>query len=203
VLDKRVKASKFGKHPKEMIGNRSAREIVDEPAEFGAELHPLQEANQVRLREVVREKGTDDEVNRLFGLESKDIGRDPTNGALRWAGLGGDDDGVGIKIDAREFDRNATCASPALDATKGVAVAAADVDDVKRPRRRWRCHGVEPIKERAISEEPAIEARKVAEAGAELVARAGLVHEFGEFGELSAMTEIDHVKRHRTSWFRR
>jgi hypothetical protein len=200
VLDKRVKASKFGEHPKEMIGNRSAGEIVDEPAEFGAELHPLQEANQVRLREVVREKGTDDEVNRLFGLESKDIGRDPTNGALRWAGLGGDDDGVGIKIDAREFDRNATCASPALDAAEAVAVSAADVDDVKR-LDGWRCgDGIEPTQQRAVSEEPAIEARKVAEASAELVAGAGLVH---EFGELSAMTEIDHVKRHGTSWFRR
>jgi hypothetical protein len=197
-----MKASKFGKHPKEMIGNRSAREIVDEPAEFSVGLHPLQEANQVRLREVVGEEGTDDEVDRLFGLESRDVGRDPTNGALRWAGLGGDGDGIGIEVEPRELDGNGASASPALDAAEAVAVSAADVDDVKR-LDGWRCgDGIEPTQQRPVSEEPAIEARKVAEASAELVAGAGLVHEFGEFGELSAMTEIDHVKRHGTSWFR-
>ena len=81
MLNKRVKAGKFGKDPEKMIGNRSAGEIVDEPAEFGVVFHPLQEANDVRLGEVVGKERTDDEVNRLFGLPAKDVGRDPVNGA--------------------------------------------------------------------------------------------------------------------------
>src|ERR1039458_6159770 len=96
VLNKRVKASKFGKHAKKMIGNRGAGEIVDEPAEFGVELHPLQEANDVRLSEVVGEERTDDEVNRLFGLVGKDVGRDPTNRGFEGTGLGGDGDSVRV-----------------------------------------------------------------------------------------------------------
>jgi hypothetical protein len=47
-------------------------------------------------------------------------------------GLGGDGDGVWIQIEACEFDGNAACASPEIDAAEGVAVAAADIDDVER-----------------------------------------------------------------------
>ena len=132
MLNKRVKAGKFGKDAEKMIGNRSAGEIVDEPAEFGVDLHPLQEANDVRLGEVVGKERTDDEMNWLFGLPAKDVGSDPANCAPRWAGLGGDGDGVRISIEACEFDGNAACASPATDAAERVAIAAADIDDVER-----------------------------------------------------------------------
>jgi len=203
VLNKRVKAGKFGKDAEKMIGNRSAREIVDEPAKLGVDIHPLQEANDVRLGEMVGKERTDDEMNWLFGPPAKDVSRDPANCAPRWGGLGGDGDGVWISIEACEFDDNAACASPALDAAERVAVAAADIDDVERLGGGWRSDGAEPIQDRAVAEEPAIEARKVAEAGAELVAGAGLVDFFGEFGELSAITEIDRVRRHGTSWFQR
>src|ERR1035441_10061003 len=115
-----------------MIGNRSAGKIVDEPTEPSVGFHPLQEANDVRLSEVVGKKRADNEVNWLFRLQFKDVGRDPTNCACWFAGLGGDGDSIGIQIDAGELDGNAARASPALDAPEGVAIAAADVDDVKR-----------------------------------------------------------------------
>ncbi len=83
---------------------------------------------------MVREEGTDDEVNRLFGLEGEDVGGDPANGACRRAGLGCDGDGVGVDVEAGEFDSNAARAGPALDAAQGVAIAAADVEDVERLR---------------------------------------------------------------------
>jgi hypothetical protein len=198
-----MKTGEFGEDAKEMERNRCAGEIVDEPAEFGVVFHPLEEANDVRLSEVVGKKRADDEVNRLFRLPSKDVGRDPKNGGFKGAGFGGNGDGVRVKVETGELDRDTACASPALDAAEGIAVTAADIDDVKR-LNGGRCgDGIEPTQQRAVSEEPAIEARKVAEASAELVARAGLIHEFGEFGELGAMTEIDRVKRHGTSWFPR
>ena len=79
-MDKRVKAGEFGKDSEEMERNCSAGEIVDEPADFGVVLHPLQEANDAGLSEVVGEEGADNDVNRLFRLPFKDVGRDPTNG---------------------------------------------------------------------------------------------------------------------------
>ena len=195
-----MKAGEFGKDAKEMERNRCAGEIINEPAEFGVDLRPLQEANHVRLGEVVGKERTEDEVNRLFGLEGKDFGRDPVNGACRWTGIGGNGDGVRVAVEAGELDGNTACASPALDAAEGVAVSAADVYDVKRLDGGGCGDGIEPTQQRAVSEKPAIEAGKIAETCTELVAGAGPVH---EFGELSAMTEIDRVRRHGTSWFLR
>ena len=56
VLHKRMQAGHFGEEAKEMVGNGRAREIVDEPAEPGVELHPSEEANHVRLVEVMRKQ---------------------------------------------------------------------------------------------------------------------------------------------------
>ena len=94
--------------------------------------------------------------------------------------FGGDGDGIGIEIDARELDRDAARAGPELDAAEGVAVTAGDVDDVER-FDNGRCggscgNGIEPTQQRAVSQKPAIEAREVAEASAELLAGAGLIH---------------------------
>ena len=74
-----MKAGQPSEDAEEMIGNHGTREIVDEPAKSSVGFHPLQEANDVRLGEVVGKKRTDDEVNRPVRLPFKDVGRDPTN----------------------------------------------------------------------------------------------------------------------------
>ena len=81
MLNEMMKASELREYPQEMVGNRGAGEIVDEPAQFAVHFHPLHKANQVGLGEMVREEGTDDEVNRLVGLPAKDVACDPANGA--------------------------------------------------------------------------------------------------------------------------
>ena len=83
---------------------------------------------------------------------------------------------MGIEVNACEFDCNAARTSPALDTAEGISVAAADIDDVERSDGRSRGDGTEPAQQRAISEEPAIEAREVAKAGAEPVEGAGRIY---------------------------
>ena len=84
VLHEAMKASKFGEDPQEMIGNRGAGEIVDEPAKLCGRFHPLHKANQVRLGEMVREEGTDNKVNRFVGVPAKNVSGDPADGTRRW-----------------------------------------------------------------------------------------------------------------------
>ena len=77
-----MKAGKFGEYAKQMIRNRCAREVVDEPTDLSVEFHPFQKANHAGLGEVVGEEGTDDDVNRLVRLPGKDVGSDPADRAL-------------------------------------------------------------------------------------------------------------------------
>ena len=136
MLNKRVKAGKFGKDAEKMIGNRSAGEIVDEPAEFGVDLHPLQEANDVRLGEVVGKERADDEVNRLFGPPAKDVSRDPANCAPRWAGLGGDGDGVGVTLGTATQPAKSSATRPTVASRRTDVMLGAKI--MRRPPGLWR-----------------------------------------------------------------
>ncbi len=46
VLHEGMEAGEFRKDAEEMVGNGGAGEIVDEPAELGVALHPLEEADE-------------------------------------------------------------------------------------------------------------------------------------------------------------
>jgi hypothetical protein len=180
-----------------MIGDRGAGEIVDEPADRRVALHPLDEADDVALDEVVGEERTDDEVNGLVRLLSEDVGRYPADRACGRCGFGRDGDGVGVDVEAGEFDSHAARAGPALDPAHRVAVAAAYVEDVERLGCARGRGSVEPLENGPVAKEPAIEALKIAQAGAEFLAGARLIDHFGELG---TPAEIDRLRRHETSW---
>ena len=97
--------------------------------------HPLQKANHVGFGEMVREEGADDEINRLVGLHAKISAATQRMALVGWRGFGGDGNGVGVEIEAGEFDGDAARASPALDAAQAVAVSATDVENAERLSR--------------------------------------------------------------------
>ena len=66
VLNEGMKARDFA------ICERDDREwrrerVVDEPAQRGVLFHPLKKADNIRLHEMMREEGADDDVERLGG----------------------------------------------------------------------------------------------------------------------------------------
>ena len=85
-------------------------------------------------------------------------------------------DGVRVEVEAGELDGDVAGARPLLDAAQAVAVAAAYVEDAERVGEGGQWKRVEPIEQGAVGEEPAVGPGDIAEAGAQFVAGARLIH---------------------------
>lgn len=82
----------------EMVGNRRARQVVDEPANIRSLFHPEEETYDVRLGEMVGHKGTDNDVNRRVRRERKDIGVNPLDSTGWRCCFCCDGDGIRIQV---------------------------------------------------------------------------------------------------------
>ena len=82
VLDKGMKAGQLGENAEEMVRDRRARKIVDEPANLRVPLHPLQKSNNVVSGKMMGEEGADDEINGLLRRVFEDVCADPLDCAF-------------------------------------------------------------------------------------------------------------------------
>ncbi len=186
MLDEGMEACDLRKEIKQMVGNRSTREIVDEPAELGVPLHPTEKTDEIEIGQVVRKDSADDYIERRFGREGENIGGDPTYPARRRK-FCSNGNSVGVNVDSNEVDSEIASCSPLLDAAQGIAVAASDVQDAQRLRDLLRVESVEPSEERWPRAEPLVETRDVVKAGAELITRTRLIH---QLSQLCAAAEV-------------
>jgi hypothetical protein len=107
MLHKGMEACHFSEHPKEMIGNRRARKVVDQPTEPGMLLHPLQETHNIFFRKMMGEERTDHKVNRSRRRVRKDIRANPLDFSRGRTGLGCNRRSVRIHVKASQFHGNA------------------------------------------------------------------------------------------------
>jgi len=132
VLNKGMKPGQFGEDAEEMVGERRARKIVDEPANLRVPLHPSQKSNNVVFVKMMGEERTDDEINGLPRGVIEDICADPLDCAFGRACIGGNDCGVRVEVDTSQSDGDAAALCPSLDAAQRVTITAADVENMKR-----------------------------------------------------------------------
>jgi hypothetical protein len=190
VLDERVEAHDAGEQVEEAIGNDVAGEIVDEPAGHGGVLHPLDKADDIGVGEVVGEKRTHDEMRGLRWRVGEDVAGDPADAARDRADFRSNGGGIRIEVEAGELHGDSPGFRPTFDGAQGVAVAAAYVEDANDVRVLAQIQAFNPLQGGAIAEEGAVEPCDVAEAGSEIGAGAGLVHQFRKVGRLGAAGEI-------------
>ncbi len=131
MLHEGMETHDAGEEAEETIGRDVAGEIVDEPSGHGGVLHPLNEADDFVVGEMVGEERTDDEMRGLRRRIGEYVAGEPLNAACRGAGFGGDGGSVGIEVDAGKFDVDALPPGPFFDLAEGVAVAEADVEDAE------------------------------------------------------------------------
>src|SRR5208337_4735944 len=132
VLDKGMKPGQFGEDAEEMVGEWRTREIVDEPADLRVPLHPLQKSNNIVSRKMMSKERTDDKMNGFRRRVFQDICADPLDCASCRSGLGGNNCGVRVEVEASQFDGDAAMLCPPLDAAQRVTVTASNVENMKR-----------------------------------------------------------------------
>jgi hypothetical protein len=162
VLHKGMQAHDAGKQAEEAVGRDISGEIVDEPAVEGVGFQPLKEADDFVVGEMVGEERSDDEMRMLVGGVGEDVAGDPLNAACGRAGFRGDGGGVGVEVEAGEFDGYALSLRALFDTAEGVTVAGADVEDaegrVGAPGSSLvEVEGFEPVQSGAVTEKHAVD----------------------------------------------
>ena len=132
------------------------------------------------LVEMVGEERREDDVDLAGDGVGERIADDPLNALCQRGGFFGGADGVGVKVDSGEGDLDSSSGSPGVDGAESVAVATADVDDMKR-LGCVGCHQLfEPRERRVVGEGEAIDPGDIVQTGAQLLVAAGLIHFFYE-----------------------
>src|SRR5487761_2188993 len=180
-----------------MIGNGCARQVVDEPSQGGVLLHPAQKPNNICVIKTMREERTDHKMSWNLRLEQKHVAADPGYPAIACAGLSSDDGRIGIQVDSRQLDGNVTCASPAFNAAQSGTVTAAHIENTDGLTRPRKSEAIEPLEQRPVGQHPLVHSRQTAKAGAQFLAAARLVH---QFGELRTLKKIGRTRRHERAW---
>jgi len=192
MLDEGMETCQFGKCLEEVIGNRRARKVVDEPSDARALLHPLEKTDNVALDQVMCEEGTEDDIDGLVRI-SKDIGSDPMDLACSCSGVGRDVYGVRIEIATCQHYADFMLMCPGFDAPQSVAVSASYVEDAHRRGEPLQFKRLEPVEGGPVAQKAAVDFAEIAEAGFDHFSTAWLVHQLRKVG---ALAEVERIRRH-------
>ena len=183
---------------KEMVRNRLAMKIVDEPSQAGRALHPSQQCDDLRIGQVMRQKRTDDDIGIRSGISGKCIADNPLNPLRSWSRLLRSTDGVRVQVDSGQFNIDSSSVSPPVDSPQHIAITAADVDHAQPARMTGMSSDelVHPRNRRSIRKGEPVHPRDVMETIAKLLIAARPIHQLGQIGTARKIQS----RRRRNFW---
>ena len=104
-----------------------AVQIVDEPAASGMTIHPLNEADEFAVSEMVRKQGAHDEIRAPRGIEGKKVCGLESDGSVCWRGKVRRLFRPRVEVNAFELYGKVALLRPPPDFPQHIAASATDI----------------------------------------------------------------------------
>ena len=178
-----METGESGPQAEEMIRHGLTVQIVDEPATRGRRLHPAEKANNLRIRQMMREQSREDDIGIACRVIGERIANHPVNTLAGRGRLPGCSNSVGIQIDAGQRNCDPALGGPRSDTAQHIAIAAPYIHDAQRSGRPGSgVHQlVEPAESRPMREGKGVHSGNIVQTRAKLGVAAGLVHHLDQF----------------------
>ena len=112
----------------EMVRNRLAMKIVDEPSQMSGPLHPAQECDDLRIGQVMGQERADHNVGIDRTISGECVADTPLNPLRCWSCFLRGTNGIRVQVDSGQFDLDSSSLSPPVDSPQHIAVTAPDVN---------------------------------------------------------------------------